>query len=123
MERRGLPQFGVAGQVVTRRPNPQTRRTSRFGAGPGRLRDAPAGYGGVVTDAISAVPGADHWSYGPFEFDHETGRRTVPLVRDDGTTAAFTIPEFVSEPGDLQAIAHIVIAACERWENREGVGG
>ena len=87
------------------------------------MRDAPAGYGGVVTDAITAVPGADHWSYGPFEFDHETGRRTVPLVRDDGTTAAFTIPEFVSEPGDLQAIAHIVIAACERWENREGVGG
>ena len=47
----------------------------------------------------------------------------MPLVRDDGTGAAFTIPEFVSEPGDLQAIAHIVIAACERWENRQGVGG
>jgi hypothetical protein len=47
----------------------------------------------------------------------------VPLVRDDGTAAAFTIPEFVSEPGDLQAIARIVIAACERWENRQGVGG
>ena len=88
-----------------------------------RLRDASAGYGGVVTDAISAVPGAEHWSYGSFEFDRKTGRRTVPLVRDDGTAAAFTIPEFVSEPGDLQAIAHIVIAACERWENRQGVGG
>ena len=88
-----------------------------------RLRDAPAGYGNDVTDAISAVPGAEHWSYGSFEFDRETGRRTVPLVRDDGTAAAFTIPEFVSEPGDLQAIAHVVIAACERWENRQGVGG
>lgn len=77
----------------------------------------------MVTDAISAVPGTEHWSYGSFEFDLDTGRRTVPLVRDDGTAAAFTIPEFVSEPRDLQAIAGIVIAACERWENRQGVGG
>jgi hypothetical protein len=76
-----------------------------------------------VTDAVSAVPGTQHWSYGSFEFDPDTERRTVPLVRDDGTTAAFTIPEFVSEPRDLQAIAHIVIEACERWENRQGVGG
>ena len=53
----------------------------------------------------------------------DTERRTVPLVRDDGTTTAFTIPEFVSEPRDLEEIAHIVIAACERWENRQGVGG
>ena len=87
------------------------------------MRDAPAGYGGVVTDAVSSVPGAERWSYGAFEFDRETGRRTVPLVRDDGTAAAFMIPEFVSEPDDLQAIARIVIAACERWENRQGVGG
>ena len=83
----------------------------------------PTGRAGNVTDAVSVVPGSERWSYGPFEFDAETGRRTVPLVRDDGAAAAFTIPEFVSEPSDLQAIAHIVIAACERWENREGVGG
>ena len=76
-----------------------------------------------MTDAVSAVPGMENWSYGSFEFDAHTGRRTVPLVRDDGTTAAFTIPEFVNEPRDLEAIAHIVIAACERWENRQGVGG
>jgi hypothetical protein len=76
-----------------------------------------------VADPVSAVPGTEHWSYGPFDFDPETGRREVPLVRDDGTTAAFTVPDFVSEPGDLQAIAEIVIAACERWENRQGVGG
>ena len=87
------------------------------------MRDASTGYGSVVTDSISAVPGAEHWSYGSFEFDPKTERRTVPLVRDDGTTAAFTIPEFVSEPRDLAAIAHIVIAACERWEDRQGVGG
>ena len=77
----------------------------------------------MVTDAITPVPGAEHWSYGAFDFDSETGRRTVPLVRDDGTTAEFTVPELVSEPRDLQEIAHIVIAACERWENRQGVGG
>ena len=76
-----------------------------------------------MTDAISPVAGAEHWSYGAFVFDREAGRRTVPLVRDDGTTAAFAIPEFVSEPRDLAAIAQIVIAACERWENRQGVGG
>ena len=76
-----------------------------------------------MTEAVSAVPGIEHWSYGSFEFDLETGCRTVPLVRDDGTTAAFTIPEFVNEPRDLEAIARIVIAACERWENRQGVGG
>jgi hypothetical protein len=76
-----------------------------------------------VTDAISPVPGTEHWSYGSFSFDLETGLRTVPLVRDDGTAATFTVPEFVSEPRDLGAIACIVIAACERWENRQGVGG
>jgi hypothetical protein len=76
-----------------------------------------------VSEGVSSVPGAERWSFGAFEFDHETGRRTVPLVRDDGTDVWFAIPEFVSEPRDLEAMAHIVIAACERWENREGVGG
>lgn len=76
-----------------------------------------------MTDAVSAVPGIENWSYGPFEFDADTGRRAVPLVRGDGTTAAFTVPEFVNEPRDLEAIARVVIAACERWENRQGVGG
>lgn len=88
-----------------------------------RLRHGADGYSGVVTDPVSAVPGTERWSYGPFEFDPETGRRTVPLVRDDGKPAAFTVPDFVSEPRDLQGIAEIVIAACERWENRQGVGG
>lgn len=76
-----------------------------------------------MSEGVSSVPGAERWSFGAFEFDRATGRRTVPLVRDDGTDARFTIPEFVSEPRDLEAIAHIVIDACERWENRQGVGG
>ena len=77
----------------------------------------------MVTDAVSSVPGTESWSYGSFEFDLDTARRTVPLVRDDGTAAAFTVPEFVSEPRDLAEISRIVIAACERWEKRQGVGG
>jgi hypothetical protein len=76
-----------------------------------------------VTHAVSAVPGTARWSYGAFEFDRGTGRRTVPLVRDDGAAAAFAVPEFVSEPRDLDAVARIVIAAYERWEDRQGVGG
>ena len=76
-----------------------------------------------MTEAVSAVPGVEHWSYGSFAFEPATGHRTVPLVRDDGTAAAFAVPEFVSEPRDISAIALIVIAACERWENRQGVGG
>lgn len=77
----------------------------------------------MVTDTVSPVPGTEHWCYGAFEFDRKTGRRTVPLVRDDGRSIAFTTPDFVSEPRDLEAISHIVITACERWENRQGVGG
>ena len=87
------------------------------------LLQAHGGYSGIVTDAVSPVPDADHWSYGSFQFDLDTAVRTVPLVRDDGKATSFTIPEFVSEPHDLQEIARIVIAACERWENRQGVGG
>lgn len=76
-----------------------------------------------MSESVSVVPGTERWSYGAFEFDADTNLRTVPLVRDDGRVAAFTVPEFVSEPRDLQEIARIVIAACERWENRQGVGG
>jgi hypothetical protein len=77
----------------------------------------------MAADSVSDIPGADRWSYGAFEFDQVRERRTVPLVRDDGTAAAFSVPDFVSEPADLRAIAQIVIAACERWERRQGVGG
>jgi len=82
------------------------------------------GTSGVVSDAITAVPGAKHWSYGSFEFDprHRTPDRAArPRRRDDRR---------VHDPGirqraesDLGEIARIVIAACEPWENRQGVGG
>ena len=76
-----------------------------------------------MTDAVRPVPDTAHWSYGSFQFDLDEARRTVPLVRDAGGAAAFTVPEFVSEPRDLAEISRIVIAACERWEKRQGVGG
>ena len=77
----------------------------------------------MAADSVSDIPGVEQWSYGAFDFDEAGERLTVPLVRDDGTAAAFSVPEFVNEPADLRAIAQIVIAACERWENRQGVGG
>ncbi len=77
----------------------------------------------MAADSVSDIPGVERWSYGAFDFDEARERLTVPLVRDDGTAAAFSVPEFVNEPADLRAIAQIVIAACERWENRQGVGG
>jgi hypothetical protein len=81
------------------------------------------GYMVVVVDEHRPVPGAERWSYRSIGFDRETETRTVALARDDGRAAAFSVPEFVSEPLDLRAIALIVIDACERWENRQGVGG
>jgi hypothetical protein len=77
----------------------------------------------AMVEPVSPVPGVERWSFGAFDFDLETERRTVPLVRDDGTVAAYTLPEFVSDPADLEAVARIVINARERWENRQGVGG
>ena len=76
-----------------------------------------------MVDPVSPIPGIEHWSYGSFDFDQVSERRTVPLVRDDGMAAEFTVPEFVNEPADLRAIAQIVIAAWERLQNRPGVGG
>lgn len=94
------------------------RVTSRPGL-PGRL----GGYLTLVIRDGTPVPGLDGWSYAAFRFDPGADTRTVELVRDDGREVAFTVPELVSEPADLRAIAHIVVAACERWEDRQGVGG
>ncbi len=125
---RGLSERPRGFSVRSRRAWPRVRRPL-YGAcavGPWCQRDCarlPPGKADTMTNAISTVPVAERWSYGPFEFQLDTGLRTVPLVRDDGRAASFTIPEFVSEPRDLQEIACIVIAACERWEDRQGVGG
>jgi hypothetical protein len=77
----------------------------------------------LVTDPVSPIPGAEHWFYGAFGNESDGGLISVPLVRDDGMTATFKMPDFVNEPRDIEAIALIVIAARERWEDRQGVGG
>lgn len=54
--------------------------------------------------------------------DQERRSRTIPLRRDDGKSAEFTVPEFVADPEDLRQIATIVIAALEKWEDVKGLG-
>ena len=71
---------------------------------------------------LSAIPGTEGWSYGAFQQDHEHGSITVPLHRDDGKSAEFTVPEFVSDPEDLRGIAAIVTGALEKWEQVKGLG-
>ena len=73
-------------------------------------------------EEVSPIPGADRWSYGPFRQDSETASRTVPLQRDDGKSAEFTVPDFVSDPEDLRGIATIVIGALEKWDQVKGLG-
>jgi hypothetical protein len=70
----------------------------------------------------SEIPGVERWSYGAFGQDHESETITVPLVRDDGGSAEFTVPKFVEDPEDLRAIAKIVIEAFEKWEAVQGLG-
>lgn len=76
----------------------------------------------MADDPASPVPGAERWSYGPFQQDSQARTRTVPLHRDDGTSVQFTVPEFVSDPEDLRAVAAVVIGALEKWEKVEGLG-
>ena len=71
---------------------------------------------------VTEIPGVERWSYGAFQEDHERGSRMVPLHRDDGKSAEFTVPDFVADPEDLRCIATIVIGALERWEEVKGLG-
>jgi hypothetical protein len=107
--------------------------------GGGHRRAAPArmeissGWGGLEMLAggsvvsvehkrVSEIPGVGRWSYGTFQEDHERGSRTVPLHRDDGKSAEFTVPDFVANPEDLRSIATVVIGALEKWESVKGLG-
>jgi hypothetical protein len=71
---------------------------------------------------VSQVPGVERWSYGAFDQDHESELITVPVVRDDGESAEFTVPKYVEDPDDLRSIATVVIAAFEKWEAVQGLG-
>ena len=70
---------------------------------------------------VSQIPGVERWSYGAFRQDHDSESITVPVVRDDGGSAEFTVPKFVEDPADLRAIATVVIEAFEKWEAVEGL--
>jgi hypothetical protein len=43
------------------------------------------------------------------------------LVRDDGLSAEFTVPDFVQDPDDLRQIALVVINAREKWDDVKGL--
>lgn len=72
---------------------------------------------------LSPIPGVERWSYGAFRQDHESETITVPVIRDDGKSAEFTLPKFVENTEDLRAIAIVVIEALEKWEALKGLGG
>ena len=74
-------------------------------------------------EQVTEIPGAERWSYGAFQQDPERDSLTIPLRRDDGKAAEFTVPDFVNDPEDLRRIATIVIGAVEKWEQVEGLGG
>lgn len=73
-------------------------------------------------ESLTEIPGVPRWSYGEFEDDREQRSRTVPLRRDDGKSAEFTVPDFVADPEDVRSIAKLVIGALEKWEDVEGLG-
>jgi hypothetical protein len=52
----------------------------------------------VEADWVSPVPGVERWNYGAFRQDHESESITVPVIRDDGESAEFTVPKFVEDP-------------------------
>jgi hypothetical protein len=76
----------------------------------------------VEDPGVIQIPGVDGWSYGAFGQDHESRSITVPVVRDDGESAGFTVPKFVENPEDLRSIAIVVIGALEKWEAVQGLG-
>jgi hypothetical protein len=73
-------------------------------------------------ERVTEIPGVERWSYGAFQEDRERGSRTIPLRRDDGKDAQFTVPNFVADPEDLRRIATVVIGALEKWEDVKGLG-
>ena len=77
----------------------------------------------VEAHEVSPVPGVERWSYGAFGQDHESETITVPVVRDDGESAEFTVPKYVEDPEDLRTIAKVVIEAFDKWEAVKGLGG
>lgn len=76
----------------------------------------------VNPEGVSPIKGADRWSYGAFEHGQERGPIKIQLVRDDGTSAELSVPDFVNDPEDVRQIALVVIGALEKWERVQGLG-
>jgi hypothetical protein len=76
----------------------------------------------MAIEGVSPVEGWADWQYGPFSHDRDEGVLRIPLVRADGRTVVFALPDLMSETEDIQSVALIVIAALERVEAREGLG-
>ncbi|MBV9196145.1 MAG: hypothetical protein JO168_18570 [Solirubrobacterales bacterium] len=69
------------------------------------------------------VPGADGWSFMPFERNDETREHHITLVRDaDGETVEMTLPSFVERGDELDQMAVLVIRARERRRDLKGLG-
>jgi hypothetical protein len=77
----------------------------------------------VDRQEVSSIPGAERWSYGAFAHAEGGDPIIVPLLREDGASAEFTVPDFVNDPEDLRQIALIVIGALEKWDKVKGLGG
>ena len=87
------------------------------------IEDVPSGKRSrVERQQVSQIPGTELWGYGGFRHDQERRSITVPLVRDDGKSAEFTVPDFVDDPEALREIALVVIGALEKWEAVQGLG-
>ncbi len=76
----------------------------------------------MSNQGVSPVPDAPGWQYGAFSHDREAGTIHVPLVNDGGGETAFTVPDYVNDPGDLCRIAQVVIGAVDKWQEVEGLG-
>ena len=74
-------------------------------------------------DGVSEIKGAGGWSYSAFHHGQERGPLAVELLRDDGTSVQFTVPDFVNDPEDIRRVALVVIGALQKWEDVEGLGG
>ena len=85
--------------------------------------DADARAAAEESVRTTPVPGADGWSYLPFDRNDKTREHHITLVRDDdGETVEMTLPSFVERGDELDEIAAIVIRARQRWRDLKGIG-
>lgn len=85
--------------------------------------EARAGAGAEESSRTTPVPGADGWTYLPFERSDETREHHITLIRaEDGETVEMTLPSFVERGDELNQIALLVLRARERWRDLKGLG-